>query len=246
MDNWYHNFFYGVAQDFWTKSVTKKMTFEDVKFLMEIMGPGEGKSLLDVLCGFGRHAIEMAERGFKVTAVDIFRDYLYELKQTAWKARLPIEGLEGDILTVNIDKMYDGVYCLGNSFGYFDHEGTLLFIQKIAGWLKSGGKFVLATNMAAESILPSIQEKEEITLGDINVLMHNTYHTRESYLETNYSFFRAGVTEKRVARHYIYTLAEIKRMLLAVGLETTEEYGSPARTGYKLKDPQLYLVAVKK
>ncbi|MFH1239114.1 MAG: class I SAM-dependent methyltransferase, partial [bacterium] len=217
MDKWYLNFFYGVAQDFWIKTVPKKITDTEVRFIMDVIGPAEGKFLLDLLCGFGRHAIELAERGYKVTGVDISREYIYELKQTAWKAKFPLEALEGDILSIEINKLFDGIYCLGNSFGYFDHEGMDLFIQKIAGWLKSGGKFILHTAMAAETILPNFQGKEEVTIGDINLLMHHIYNTGESFIETNYSFFRAGVTERRVSRHYIYTLAEIKKMLLAVG-----------------------------
>jgi cyclopropane fatty-acyl-phospholipid synthase-like methyltransferase len=46
-------------------------TIAEVEFLIETLELSPGASILDVRCGTGRHAIELARRGYRVTGVDL-------------------------------------------------------------------------------------------------------------------------------------------------------------------------------
>jgi len=66
----FQEFFDGHAPNYLQNCLTKN-TIAEVDFLIEVLGLSASGSVLDVGCGTGRHAIELARRGYRVTGVDI-------------------------------------------------------------------------------------------------------------------------------------------------------------------------------
>ena len=73
--------------------------------------------VLDMACGAGRHAIEFAKNGFKVTAVDLSERLLSEAKQNAAKAGVNIEFVLSDILEYHNENKFQLVVNLFTSIG---------------------------------------------------------------------------------------------------------------------------------
>ena len=63
---------------------------EEVDQLLELLELPEGAAVLDMACGPGRHALELARRGFRVTGVDRTQIYLNEAARGAEEAGLKI------------------------------------------------------------------------------------------------------------------------------------------------------------
>lgn len=245
MSEWYEGFFTGVPMDFWRRAVPPDWTADEVRFLEKWSRAPQGGAFLDALCGFGRHALELGRKGYRVTAMDISPEAIEELAGAAGAETLDVRAVLGDVLKTPFSGPYDAAYCLGNSFGYFDRDGCAAFVAKIAGALGPGGTFILNTAMAAESILPDYPERDWTPAGDITLLVENTYLARESIIETHYVFVRDGRTETRTSRHLVMSAAEIVRMLGAAGLRTKEMFGSTEGDPFRLRSPQLYIVAEK-
>lgn len=70
--NWFEDFFHGVATDLWRKVGTPELTRADADFFEKTLG--KKKRLLDVPCGNGRHSLELARRGCRVTGLDISKE----------------------------------------------------------------------------------------------------------------------------------------------------------------------------
>ena len=47
-------------------------TLRQISFLRKVMGLKKGVSILDMACGYGRHAIPLAELGYRVTGGGLF------------------------------------------------------------------------------------------------------------------------------------------------------------------------------
>ena len=62
---------------------------------------------------------------------------------------------------------------------------------------------------------------------------------------TKLTYTKAGRSKKYYFKHYVYTLAEIKRLLARHGLRTIGVYNSTEKEVYQLGDQQVYLVAEK-
>src|SRR5258705_307498 len=56
-------------------------TRREVDFLLRALRPAPGARILDVPCGYGRHAAALARRGFRVVGVDLSRAMIAEARR---------------------------------------------------------------------------------------------------------------------------------------------------------------------
>lgn len=243
--NWYENFFHGVALDVWRQAVTPEQTLAEVDFLeKEFHLPRNGR-VLDNPCGNGRHSLELAARGYRVTGIDLSAEFVAEAKAAANARGVDAEYQRRDMRAVDAVAEFDGAFCFGNSFGYMEYDGSCAFLAAVSRSLKQGGRFVLDSGITAESLLPKLQTQRWFRFGDIFFLSSNRYNATESRLDIQYTFIRDGNTDIREASSYIYTLAEIRRMLSQAGLHALEYYSSLDRHPYDLGSQRTLLVAEK-
>ena len=243
--NWYEHFFQGVALDVWRKAVPPEQTRAEVEFLEKTLELAPGARLLDVPCGNGRHSLELVARGYRTTGVDIAEEFIRDAQAHAAKSALQAEFLLGDMRNLPWQSEFDGAFCFGNSFGYLEHAGTVQFLSALSRTLKPGARFVLETGMAAESILPKLQERGWMQLDDILFLSARRYEAAESRLDIEYTFVRDGKHETRETSQQVYTAAEIRRLLGQAGLSTLALYSSLDQQPYQIGSSRLILVTQK-
>jgi SAM-dependent methyltransferase len=241
--NWYEDFFHGVANDLWRKCVSPEQTRAEADFLEKTLGLKS--RLLDVPCGNGRLTLELARRGCRMTGVDLSAEFVQEAKTGAAAAGVDAEFLRGDMKQLNRESEFDGAFCFGNSFGYLTYADMTAFVAGVARALKAGGRFVIDTGAAAESILATLKEREWYQIEDIIFAIENRYLADVSCLETKGTFVRNGKIETRTWWHWVYTVAEIRRMLEGAGLTVTNLYTSLDQQPFKLGDQRLLVVAEK-
>lgn len=239
---WQADFFRGVALDFWRRAITLEQTRAEADFLARTFAAFSGAHFLDVPCGNGRHALELAARGYRVTGVDLSAEFIAEARAagpplTRW--------VHADMCDLPWSDTFDGAYCFGNSFGYLDRDGARRFLAAVSQSLKSGARFVVDTGMAAESILPGLLQRRWHRLGDLVVLSENRYDPAEGRLDIDYTFLHAGTIETRPTSSFVLTAAEIRRLHADAGLETVALMGSIAGEPYRLGSPRLLLITQK-
>lgn len=242
---WYKDFFRGVVVELWRTAIPPEQTKAETEFLHRIFGGKPRAKLLDVPCGSGRHSVELASRGYLITGVDFSEDCLQDARECAARAGVTVQWVRADMLNLSWTSEFDGAFCLGNSFHYFDAQGTRAFVAGIARALKPGGRFIVDAGTVAESILPVFREREWYKVGDILFLIENVYRPADSCLETRCTFVRGEHIETRTAFHWVYTVREIRRMLEEAGLTPNQLYSSPGGEPYKLGSPSLILIADK-
>jgi len=248
-DNWYKDFFQGKTLELWRRAKSLDQTEAECAFLQEVFDGEDRFHLLDVPCGNGRLSVPMAQAGFKITGVDYSEEFTDEAANEAKSAKLSkdaIQFIRSDMRTISFKQKFDGAFCLGNSFGYFDREGTAKMFNAISGSLKTGAKFVLDSVMTAETFLVDGAKREWVRVGDMLMLVENRYNCRESCVETDYIFVHDGKEEIRRAVHWIYTTGEICSMLEKVDFKVLELFGSTECDSYELGSEKLLLVAEKK
>jgi SAM-dependent methyltransferase len=241
--NWQETFFRGVALDAWRYITTPEMTRTEVDFLERVLNVEPGGKILDVPCGNGRHAIELARRDYTMTGLDLSEEFIAEARGST---PLAIRWVRDDMRSLSWTGEFDGAYCFGNSFGYFAREEAGEFLAAVALCLKIGARFVVDTGMAAESILPSLARNRWFRLGDILMLSENRYDPVESRLDIDYTFVRGGAVETRPTASYVFTVRELCRMHEEAGLRPVELLGSMNGDPYQLGSPRLILVSAKK
>ncbi len=245
---WYHTFFEGLPQVAWKQNQTEEYTEWEVDFLADVLELTPESRVLDIMAGYGRHALPLAERGYNLTAVDISPEYCQELEQSAQAGSLPIQVLLGDFIQMQLPATtYAAAYCLGNSFSFFSREVMQEFLQKIANQLQPGGRFVAHTQLLAESVLPDFQERAWMKIGDdIMYLAQNEYDALRGVIHAELTYVRGYQQVTRSVEQHVYTLADLTVLMEEAGLLVTEVFGSLDGESFALGDEQAYLLAVKK
>jgi len=241
--NWFEHFFNGIALDCWRNCLSPEQTRAEADFLQRILG--KKSRLLDVPCGNGRHSLELARRGHRITGLDISSEFVAEARANARMSKGRVEFVEGDMRRLQWKAGFDGAFCMGNSFGYLEYPGMLQFVRGLSRALKPGGRLVIETGCVAECLLPSLKEREWYQVGDILFAIENRYDVELSCLETEATFVKNGKTDVRRFWHWVYTIGEIKRLLAQGGLSAIQLYGSLEGQPFKMGDPRLLLVAQK-
>ena len=75
----------------------------EVERALELLGVEPGAALLDMCCGPGRHALELARRGLRVTAVDRTEDYVASLQALLAEAGFREFEVYGDLSGIPYD-----------------------------------------------------------------------------------------------------------------------------------------------
>jgi cyclopropane fatty-acyl-phospholipid synthase-like methyltransferase len=142
--NW-EEFFDGHAPKYDENCFTKN-TVAEVEFLIEALGLRPGSTVLDVGCGTGRHAVELARRGYRVTGVDLSAGMLAQARKRALAAGVQIVWRHEDATAFAVGEPFDGVICLcEGAFGLLgrgdDAIGQpLAILRRVAAALRPAAK----------------------------------------------------------------------------------------------------------
>lgn len=241
---WFETFFQGVAVEFWNRAMPPALTLMEVDFLEKALAPPPGASLLDIPCGSGRHSVELARRGYRMTGIDLSTDFLKGAGSRAAEAQVQVDVRHGDMREPDLDpNSFDGAFCFGNSFPYLDRTGVTAFLAALSRAIRPGGRLVIDTGCAAESILPALLPQRWHRFEDIIVMSTATYVAADSRLDIDYTFIQDGKFETRPSSSYVFTVAELTRMLAEAGFEVVSLAGGFAGERYELGSPRLVLTA---
>ncbi len=101
--------------------------------------------VLDAPCGFGRHSIEFARRGFEVTGVDFNETELARAEAAARAAGVRLRLICQDMRDMEFAGEFALAVNLFSSIGYFSDDEDRLLIDRFWRALGPGGVFVLDT-----------------------------------------------------------------------------------------------------
>jgi SAM-dependent methyltransferase len=112
---------------------------EEVERILKLIG-FRPVAVLDLACGPGRHAVALARRGIKVTAVDLTEFLLRKARERAQQAGVEVEFVREDMRRFVRPGAFDLALSMFSSFGYFgDRREDLLVLQHLRESLRPGG-----------------------------------------------------------------------------------------------------------
>ena len=192
-----------------------------------------GGELLELGCGTGKHAFELARRGWQVIGVDRSKEMVVQAQNRNLKSeeaiRKALSFQIGDVRTVRVGRQFDSVISLFHVLSYQTTNADLQAeIATAAMHLKSGGLFLFDFwyGPAVLTNLPEVRVKR-IQGGDLEVtrIAEPELRTEVNQVTVNYHIFlrnrkTAEVSEVREAHHMRYLfLPELEMLLSANGLK---------------------------
>ena len=195
-------------------------------------------AILDIACGTGRHALEMARRGYQVTGVDLSQNMLDMAAHKAEQLKIPIALLQKDMSVLELTDEFDAAYILFNTICLlYRNDDLIRFFEGVHTALKSDGLFVIEvgnlwpiiaagkltnTSFTGEEKRDGVLRKRslEVVVGPYNSIMD---HIDEK------QFWREGEAlepRQEVKTMRIFSYNEIDLLCRLTGFEILKLYGA--------------------
>jgi SAM-dependent methyltransferase len=240
---WYESFFSPLALQFWRAVVPPESTGEEVDFVERALGLGRPGRLLDLPCGEGRHALELARRGHRVTGVDLSPYAVERATAEARRTGATVDFRRGD-MRAPPSGPFDGACCLGNSIGYLAHGDLRRFLRSMLAVLRQGARWVVDTGTAAESLLPRFEgDDRTLEAAGIRFAVRQRYDAVEGRLRQEAVLERGDEHQEGPISYGVYTVAELRRLFLEAGWSVVGLHGALDGRPFTLGDPRLLIVA---
>jgi D-alanine-D-alanine ligase len=205
------------------------------------------KKLLDIPCGDGRISLELAEKGYEITGVDISPIYIDKAcSKTAHnqKARF----LVGDMRKIKFDEKFDAVINWFGSFSYFDDETNEKVLQKFIGYLSKGGLLIIdQTNRdyIIQKMGGFYEWHPEIVIREKKRKLFAKYQFDAFTNRINVEVKIENKKDKIYYNMRYYQLHEVAAMLKRRNMKIIEVYGDYRGSKYSLFSPRIIAVAGK-
>lgn len=134
---WYKNWSLDIKNQSWVED-----TENQVDFIIKTLKLTGKERILDLACGFGRHSIALACRGFSVVGIDITKDFIDDANKCAKSLSLKIDFINADIRDTSYNNEFDVVLNLSDgAIGYLENDvENLKIFDVISNALKPEGK----------------------------------------------------------------------------------------------------------
>ncbi|MBI2914678.1 MAG: methyltransferase domain-containing protein [Firmicutes bacterium] len=242
---WYEELFDETFMRTYAPFLTPERTISETEWIVRTLGLAPPAAILDIPCGFGRHSIELARRGFDVTGLDLSRYMLEVAAVSAREAGVELRLIQKDMMAIRFHEEFDAVLNLFTSIGYAeDDSGDEDFISGVHRALRPGGCFLLDTVNKHWIIKHGSEQHWSGSDGAYNLETSRIDPLRDR-LVTERLIIMDGKEHRRRMDLRLYSFVELKKMLERAGLSVTEVWGNLAGAEFKLESPRVVILSHK-
>jgi ubiquinone/menaquinone biosynthesis C-methylase UbiE len=185
----------------------------------------DGGDLVDVPCGYGRHAVALARAGYRVTAVDRSPTLLAEARRRAGDDGPAL--VEADYRELPFaDESFDAALNLFTSLGFYGDEEDTKALTEIHRVLRPAGRLVIET-MHRDRLVHGFREQDWQLVGEGRLLLEQrTFDAASGVAQTTQTLIdTSGERDSRTFSVRVYTATELVAMLLRAGFAEAKCYG---------------------
>ncbi|HZP39076.1 MAG TPA: methyltransferase domain-containing protein [Methylomirabilota bacterium] len=222
---WFRDFFDAAYVAQLREETPPTQTRREVEFVLKALALPRGARILDVPCGYGRHAAVLARRGFRVVGVDLSRAMIAEARRR-FREGPRLTFVRRDVRRLAFRAEFDAVVNLYTSFGYFTAAENRATLRRLARALRPGGRLLIDhRDPAYDAALP---RRLCYRAGRTRLLLEDRrFDRRTGVNETTQLVLTPGRRAVRQRRFRIQelTLGQWRRALREAGLSLERAYG---------------------
>lgn len=213
--------------------------------VIELLGIPPGARVLDLCCGPGRHTLELARCGFKVTGVDRTEEFLEECRRRADEAGLDVDLAHSDMREFVSPGAFDVAVNLSTSFGYFPEAADdRCVVENLFTSLAGGGR-VLLDVMGKEVLARIFQSKQWRERDGDLYLYERTIRDGWSWIDDRWIRISGRTRQEYTVGHRLYSAAELGGLIEDAGFQDVRAFGHLDGRPYDTEAERLVVTARK-
>lgn len=224
----------------------KSASSREAQAIIRMLQLQPGQRVMDLACGFGRHSIVLAEKGFSVTGYDLSDSFLNKARELADSLAVGLDLKQGDMREIPFEEEFDAIINMFTAFGFFDNEEEdLKVLRGVHKALKPGGQFLMDI-INREYALSKTLARRWTRENGMYMLEERFFDYFRSRLELiNMLILPSGEIKEATYSIRLYTLTEMLDLFNKAGLVLTDVYGDFDGALYNAESPRMILVATK-
>ena len=241
---WWESYFDEDFYELYAPLLPVEDSRQEAETIVELLALEPGARVLDLGCGWGRHAVELARLGCSVVGVDQSAILLERARGLAAAAGVQVEWVHGDMGAIEWRDEFDAVVSLFSSLGYSgsddDDTGVLLAASRA---LRDGGSFLLET-MHRDQVARGYLESDWWEGADGRpVWVEREFDPVRGVSREWLRWLAAGTVREKYHEIRIRTATEWGTLLEAASLDPLSWYGGWDLSPFGLRSEQLIVVA---
>ncbi len=226
-------------------------TQREVDGIVRILGLETAAAVLDCPCGYGRHSLEMADRGHEVVGVDINEEHLAAahaaLLHSGPRPRLKFQ--RRDMRDVGYQDTFDAIVNMFYSFGFFEEDNENFRV--LTGWrdaLKTDGKLLIHTDVNVPRITAGTYRLVETRslAGGARLHINESYLHRQRRIHGSWTIEdSSGSVRLSPYSMRVFTMEELSEWLHAAGFKAVEAFADWTGNPYRKDAEEMIVVACK-
>lgn len=209
--------------------------------LIKYLNPSEDAKFLDMACGRGRHSIQIHEKGFDVTGIDLSKNSISEAKKHEDQS---LHFFVHDMRQTFQTAQFDYVLNLFTSFGYFDSRKENEDVLNAAyETLKEDGDLVIDF-LNPEKIKKQIKESETKEISGIIFKIRRSYE--DGWIIKKIEIQDGSESFEFEERVWAIEHEVFKSMLTGCGFEILDTFGNYNMNAYNPDDSERQIIIARK
>ncbi len=240
MKQWYEELFenYGMKYD---RENFVQGTIGECDFIEKEINYNKNARILDIGCGTGRHAIELAKRGYRVTGIDLSESLLNRAKEKASEQNLLIDFEKHDARKLTFFNDFDLVIMLcEGAFPLMEtDEMNFQILRNAANALKPKGKLIFTTLNGLFPLFHSVKEFLDSATKEGNATYSNNSFDLMTFRDSGIVKIEDdfGTTKELKCNERYYVPSEITWLLKTLNFKIVDIFG--AKLGAFSRNDQL-------
>lgn len=239
MKQWYEKLFenYGEKYD---NEIFTQGTIGECDFIEKELNFEKTLKIIDVGCGTGRHSLELTNRGYQVTGIDLSDAQLKKAREKAKASNLEVTFLKHDARNLPFKNQFDVaiMLCEGGFPLMENDEMNFEILKNVTKSLKDSAKFIFTTLNGLFPLYHSINAFHGDNIHDGAHYQSETFDlmTFRDYNITTFTDDDGHENQLECNERY-YIPSEITWLLKSLGFKKVEIFG--AKIGAYSRDDKL-------